>query len=134
MSLALKKTLLLSNQSMYSWNSGALILTTRTKHIMTDSISNTGPVGPAYAKAVKARVEEPQSKATSAAGGDKIDFSAEAERLIAEPGFDATKVAAIKQAIASGNYPLDTKRIAENFVALEKMISHTAPSDPASGG
>ena len=101
---------------------------------MTNGISNTGPVGLSYATPVKGRVDEAKPKATSATGGDKIDFSAEAARLIAEPGFDATKVAAIKQAIASGNYPLDTKRIAENFVALEKMISHTIPSDPASGG
>ena len=101
---------------------------------MTNGISNTGAIGPSYAKPVKARVDETKPEAKTAAGGDKIDFSAEAARLIAEPGFDATKVAAIKQAIASGNYPLDSKRIAENFVALEKMICHTAPSDPASGG
>ncbi len=102
---------------------------------MTNGISNTGPVGPSYAKPVKARVDETKPQATpSATGGDKIDFSAEAARLIAEPGFDAAKVASIKQAIASGNYPIDSKRIAESFVALEKMIGHTAPPDAASGG
>jgi negative regulator of flagellin synthesis FlgM len=100
---------------------------------MTNGISNTGPVGPSYTKPVKALVDESKSKATSAAEGDKIDFSAEAARLIAEPGFDAAKVATIKQAITSGNYPLDSKRIAESFVALEKMIGHATPPDAASG-
>ena len=101
---------------------------------MTNGISNTGPVGPSYAKPVKPRVDEAAPKATSAAGGDKIDFSAEAARLIAEPGFDAAKVATIKQAISTGNYPLDPKRIAENFVALESMIGHSGPPDAVTGG
>jgi len=101
---------------------------------MTEGISNTGPIGTNYAKPVQARVEQPAPKAVSTASGDKIDFSAEAARLIAEPGFDAGKVATIKQAIASGNYPMDPKRIAESFVALEKMIGHPSPPDAASGG
>ena len=101
---------------------------------MTNGISNTGAIGPSYAKPVKARVDETKPEAKTAAGGDKIDFSAEAARLIAEPGFDATKVATIKQAIASGNYPLDPKRIAENFVALESMIGHSGPPDAVTGG
>ena len=100
---------------------------------MTDGISNTGPIGPAYAQPIKGRVEEPKSKAVATASGDKIDFSAEAARLIAEPGFDAGKVATIKQAIAAGNYPLDSKRIAQSFVALEKMIDHPSTPDAVSG-
>ena len=101
---------------------------------MTNGISNTGAIGPSYAKPVKARVDETKPETKTAAGGDKIDFSAEAARLIAEPGFDAAKVATIKQAIASGNYPLDPKRIAENFVALESMIGHSGPPDAVTGG
>jgi anti-sigma28 factor (negative regulator of flagellin synthesis) len=31
-------------------------------------------------------------------------------------------VEAIKQAIQQGQYAMDTRRIAENFVAIEKMI------------
>jgi anti-sigma28 factor (negative regulator of flagellin synthesis) len=31
-------------------------------------------------------------------------------------------VEAIKVAIQQGQYPLDSRRIAENFVAIEKMI------------
>jgi len=96
---------------------------------MTSGISNTGPVTPNFAKPVKSRVEEQksQSTSTSTAGADKMDLSAEATRLLAEPGFDAGKVLAIKQAIAEGNYPLDSKRIAESFVALERMINHATP-------
>lgn len=39
-----------------------------------------------------------------------------------DDSFDSDKVAAIKQAISSGNYPLDSRRIAESFVTLERMI------------
>jgi len=31
-------------------------------------------------------------------------------------------VESIKKAIREGNYPIDPKRIAQNFVSLEKMI------------
>jgi negative regulator of flagellin synthesis FlgM len=41
---------------------------------------------------------------------------------MAQPDFDRSKVEAIKQAIREGNYPVNPRRIAENFVALEKMI------------
>ena len=36
--------------------------------------------------------------------------------------FDAAKVEQIKQALAEGNYPLDERRIAESFVAIESML------------
>ncbi|MBT5106326.1 MAG: flagellar biosynthesis anti-sigma factor FlgM, partial [Porticoccaceae bacterium] len=36
--------------------------------------------------------------------------------------FDEAKVAEIKQALAEGNYPLDERRIAESFVAIESML------------
>jgi len=39
-----------------------------------------------------------------------------------EPQFDRAKVESIKLAIQQGNYPVDSRRIAENFVAIEKMI------------
>ena len=45
-----------------------------------------------------------------------------AEKAMTEPNFDRQKVESIKQAIAEGQYPLDAKRIAESFVAIERMI------------
>ena len=36
--------------------------------------------------------------------------------------FDAKKVDSIKEAIQNGSYPLDSRKIAENFVELEKLI------------
>jgi negative regulator of flagellin synthesis FlgM len=46
-----------------------------------------------------------------------------AQKAMSEPDFDRAKVESIKQAIAEGNYPLDVKRIAESFVAIERMIN-----------
>ena len=37
-------------------------------------------------------------------------------------GFDQAKVDSIKKAIKDGQYPLDPRRIAESFNALEKLI------------
>ena len=36
--------------------------------------------------------------------------------------FDAKKVDSIKEAIKNGSYPLDSRKIAENFMELEKLI------------
>ena len=36
--------------------------------------------------------------------------------------FDSSKVDEIKRQISEGKYPLDSKVIAKNFVALESMI------------
>jgi negative regulator of flagellin synthesis FlgM len=45
------------------------------------------------------------------------------ERLKKEPDFDRSKVDSIKQAIQNGQYPLNPRRIAESFVALENLIT-----------
>ena len=45
-----------------------------------------------------------------------------AQSLSAETGFDQNKVNTIKQQIQSGNYPLDSRKIAESFLSLEKLI------------
>lgn len=62
------------------------------------------------------------AKAAKSAGKDEVVLSDIAKRAMAEPAFDRTKVDAIKQAIQDGNYPLNARRIAESFVAIEKMI------------
>jgi negative regulator of flagellin synthesis FlgM len=53
---------------------------------------------------------------------DEVKLSAVAQKAMQEPEFDRAKVEAIKVAIQQGQYPLDSRRIAENFVAIEKMI------------
>ncbi len=53
---------------------------------------------------------------------DTVMLSKVAEKAMTEPDFDRQKVESIKQAIAQGQYPLDAKRIAESFVAIERMI------------
>jgi negative regulator of flagellin synthesis FlgM len=53
---------------------------------------------------------------------DEVKLSAVAQKAMQEPEFDRAKVEAIKIAIQQGQYPLDSRRIAENFLAIEKMI------------
>jgi negative regulator of flagellin synthesis FlgM len=51
-----------------------------------------------------------------------LRLSKVAQQVMQEPEFDRAKVEAIKTAIQQGQYPVDSRRIAENFVAIEKMI------------
>ncbi len=64
--------------------------------------------------------ERPSAPASQ--GADSVALSSVQDKIDAEPDFDRAKVEAIKQAIAQGQYPLDARRIAESFVALERMI------------
>lgn len=80
--------------------------------------------------------DETQSKGDSAAAENRSDVTAVntnlqddvlqlsdvALKAMEEPSFDRTRVDAIKQAIAENGYPIDPRRIAEQFVAIEKMI------------
>jgi negative regulator of flagellin synthesis FlgM len=56
---------------------------------------------------------------------DQLILSEVAQRAMAEPGFDRAKVQSIKQAIQDGSYPLNSRRIAESFAAIEKLIGRT---------
>ncbi|MCG3773255.1 MAG: hypothetical protein JW395_0059 [Nitrospira sp.] len=94
---------------------------------MTDGISGSGPVGPRFTSPVKTQAQDAKKNASAAvAGGDSLEVGPTAQMLNAEPGFDADKVASIRQAIARGNYPLDANKIAESFVALERMFNSDA--------
>ncbi len=53
---------------------------------------------------------------------DQLELSAVARQSSGETSFDRVKVDAIKQAIQNGQYPLDARRMAESFLALEQMI------------
>jgi negative regulator of flagellin synthesis FlgM len=75
-------------------------------------------------KAVKS-APAPEAKAAPAPApqnADTVNLSKVAERIKDAPDFDRAKVEAIKTALREGNYPINPRRIAENFVALEKMI------------
>jgi len=54
---------------------------------------------------------------------DQVELSESVVRAIEDAKFDAAKVEALRLAIMEGNYPLDAKRIAENMLDLERMIS-----------
>ena len=41
---------------------------------------------------------------------------------MAEPDFDRVKVESIKQAIQDGQYQINPRKIAESFLAVERMI------------
>ena len=54
--------------------------------------------------------------------GDEVVLSPMAQKAMAEPAFDRAKVESIKQALKDGNYPLNSRRIAESFASIEKLI------------
>lgn len=65
------------------------------------------------------------SKSAAAQRGAEVPgFKKITERLNKEPEFDRAKVDSIKQAIQNGQYPLNPRRIAESFVALENLIAN----------
>jgi flagellar biosynthesis anti-sigma factor FlgM len=51
-----------------------------------------------------------------------LELSASVETALKEADFDQNKVAAMKEAIRSGNYPLDARKVAENFLPLERLL------------
>lgn len=74
------------------------------------------------AKADASSAELGRSNAPVAAEQDQVLLSETARQAMAAPEFDRAKVEAIKQAIQEGQYPLDSRRIAESFMAIEQMI------------
>jgi negative regulator of flagellin synthesis FlgM len=102
---------------------------------MNDAISNYGRMTQSNA-AIRSAIDKvekrspsaaqakeelaPSLEKTSSAGADKVSLSNVAQKVMAQPDFDRSKVEAIRE----GNYPVNPRRIAENFVALEKMIGN----------
>ena len=78
-------------------------------------------------RAEKTSAPAPDAKApdtsTSESQVDQVELSESVVRAIEDAKFDAAKVEALRLAIMEGNYPLDAKRIAENMLDLERMIS-----------
>lgn len=97
---------------------------------MTDPISQLGKASVKPDPLVDAAKNDRREKAAAAKStesssipvADEVVLSKEVERALAEADFDAAKVERIKAAIENGNYPLDKKRIAESFLAVERMI------------
>jgi negative regulator of flagellin synthesis FlgM len=95
---------------------------------MTDPISGARP--PGLDNAAARRAQDAPAKGADEAGksraipapDDELKLSDAAQRAMTAPDVDRAKVDAIKQALAEGRYPIDPKRIAESFMALEKMI------------
>ena len=76
----------------------------------------------------KAQDADSLQKATSVARAaeerqDEVKLSGIAQKAMeSAPDIDQEKVARIKQAIEEGRYPVDSRRLAESFAALERMV------------
>ena len=64
----------------------------------------------------------PEASAPRVLQDEQLELSETARRSMSDPSFDRAKVEAIKTALREGTYPLDSRRIAESFVALERLI------------
>jgi len=53
---------------------------------------------------------------------DSVNLSPEALKALDKAGFDAGKVERIKEAIANGDYIVDTKKLAKSFAEIEKLL------------
>ncbi len=90
-----------------------------------NGISNTGAPAPVLQKS-KVRTESSEgSTAPTKTSGDSLVLTDILAQVNAVSGFDASKVEDIKRAIASGNYPIDARSIAQNFAALEHLVGNS---------
>ena len=75
----------------------------------------------------KKPADQPSEK-TAELGKDEVFLSEIAKKALeTESTFDADKVNAIKKAIEEGSYPLDSRKIAESFIAMESLIGNANP-------
>lgn len=93
-------------------------------------MANINRVGPG-AQAIPARSDGKvrNDRSASSAGATTTMSPAVGDvntQLRDAQGFDAAKVEQIRTAIEQGQYPLDSKRIAENFTQLESLLAGTA--------
>ncbi len=101
---------------------------------MNNSISNVGSAASQLKIAAEAAdklrkaseaIDMPKEKVEVIAPQvDQLILSEAAESALATAEFDEAKVASIRAALQEGNYPLNERRIAENFVAIERMIGN----------
>ena len=98
---------------------------------MTDPITNVGRTAAqsvtnndgAQLKKANDVMKQVGDQVSTSRASDELVLSKTAESALANAEFDAAKVAQIKAAIEEGNYPIDSKKVAESFASLQKMIS-----------
>jgi negative regulator of flagellin synthesis FlgM len=97
---------------------------------MTDPISNYGrQIALENAKTASHKTERRLGTVSDAGAppkpvdADRVELSALAQAAQNEPAFDREKVDSIRKAIEQGQYAVDPKRIAEQFLAIERMIN-----------
>ena len=94
---------------------------------VTPSVDKTRSVPSADTLKKASSADKSTESATASApmkvGGDEIKLSEATTAALESAEFDSEKVNQIKEMIAKGEYPLDEKRIAESFFALEQLIS-----------
>jgi negative regulator of flagellin synthesis FlgM len=83
-----------------------------------DKASDVSAAPASQGAAVPIRVPLAQDGGANVVGSEELKA-----RIKQEPEFDRAKVDAIRDAIKNGQYPLDSRRIAESFVAIEQLIS-----------
>jgi len=89
---------------------------------------NRSPVNPMNTGAGKA--QETKESTNNSANNDAssketVSLSSQSElklHLNNASEIDSAKVETLKQEIAKGNYPLDSQKIAENMISLEKSL------------
>ena len=113
-------------------------LRTESELAMTDPISNNRPTVPGglqrtgadkAARKADAQLGMKDNNAATAAdmarrsaGSDEVILTNVMQKAMDAPSYDQAEVENIKKAIKDGQYPLDPRRIAESFNALEKLI------------
>ena len=65
------------------------------------------------------------TSASTESGSEGLSFQSLAHTVAAQPAYDHAKVATIRQALSEGKYPLDSKKMAQSFLAIEQMIGHS---------
>ncbi len=93
----------------------------RSGSLSRSSLDKTGKAAGPLASTVAGSENAP---AASPVGqkSDVLTLSNVSQRVKDEPDFDRAKVDAIKKSIQQGQYPLNPRRIAESFMAIEQMI------------